>query len=96
MKKLFLLPLLAITLTGCNNENIGKWVEVGKTESLGIVINEECAFTYSYDDYESIYYSAICENYLTTVKVKHNKIDEPTFYVDTFIGDNITIVVWGL
>lgn len=109
MKKLFLLPLLTLTLTGCgmsfsnketNNPSANQsaqiseeWHVVDSEHTLGIYYGKDI-MVYLPDDYDFVSYQIIQEP-IITVNVKKRAKGNETEKTDIFIGNNISVVVWG-
>lgn len=86
MKKLFLLPLMAISLVSCQTSD---YTQLKTKQVLTICYGGNLAISYFYEEYNYLAYQANQKS----IKVKHRK-EKEQIKVDTFQGQNITWVVW--
>lgn len=105
MKKLFLLPILAMTLVACdlsttNNSSVSTqetneivWVKVNDKETLEISVGNDIYY-YNPDGYKDLSYSISGNGYLKA-QVKMTILTSEKVVIDTFIGSNVSVVVWG-
>ena len=91
MRKLFLLPLVAISLVGCSNDQ-SKWTSIYDPQAIKITYGSQVK-EYGFYAYTTLAYSV--NDAKTVVKVKYTKPNEESEKVDTFIGNNVSIVIWA-
>lgn len=95
MKKLFLLPLLALSLSGCQKTiEVSRWYELNSQQSLTVTYGVK-DISFLSGEYSSIAYKWECESSIAQVEVRTKGLNNEKVVYTTFIGTNINIVVWG-
>ena len=96
MKKLFLLPLLTLTLMGCskNQATSGEYQKVDKGRNLVVCIGDIERVNYYSDQYYLLEYQAISGDAFT-INVKYQTKVENPIKIDTYCGKTISYVIGG-
>lgn len=91
MKKLFLLPIVILGLCSCATDTPATtWIKVSGNEVITVFYGSEYRSYFAENcDYLAYQHS----NSYQTIKVKYH-IKEQTQKVDTYMGNNLNIVVW--
>lgn len=105
MKQLFLLPLLTLTFSACTfsvnnkepsaNQSVQvneEWKLVESNYTLGVYYGKDI-MVYMPEDYDYVAYQ-LTINETTNVNVKRKAKGSEIYKVDTFIGNNISIIIW--
>lgn len=93
MKKLLLLPLVALSLVGCNDKKSTGWVTIEKNETLTICYNSRY-IDYVGNNYSLLQYNSVFDDGYTDLRVKFTDIYGTQTKTHCFYGTNITYAVF--
>ena len=96
MKKLFLLPLLTLTLVGCsgNKATSGEYQKVNKDQTFVVCVGDIERINYYGNQYYLLEYQAIGGE-VFTVNVRYQKTQETPTKIDIYCGKTISYVIGG-
>lgn len=96
MKKLFLLPILALSMSGCSTDTtLVAWTELDSSAALTITYGT-ASTSFIGEEYSSVLYRWTNKsNCVIRVEVQTKSLKNENIANITFIGTNINIVVWG-
>ena len=92
MKKLLLLPLVALSLVGCNDNSKVEtgWVVVNRDEILLVYCGNTQVTTYSYSYCSLLQYNSTADNGYTKLSIKYTLTMNEETKIDNYYGYNIS------